>query len=445
MLKKHISLLMILYAFIGCSVSNNNINNDINKDKLDSLFISYSSNDKFMGSVTVSKEGKVIYQKSVGYEDIEKKKIATNMTLYKIGSISKTFTSALIFKAIEENKITLDTKLNKFFPEIVNSDVIDINLLLSHRSGIHNFTANDGYLSWAAQKKDRNELMKIIEDGGSDFKPDSLFSYSNSNYVILSFILEDIYNTSFENILDKKIIKPLKLKNTFYCDSNNIERKACCSYLFTNNWTKDQDTHPTVTKGAGGIVSTTEDLNIFYNSLFNFKVVCKESLAEMTNIKDGGGKGLFQIPFYETFGFGHSGGIDGFASISIYFPKDKITYSLTSNGVNCVINDITIAVLEAAYNKDFKIPSFKKQIISQDILNELTGTYSSNDFPLKIVVRNNNGALEAQATGQNSFMLDADNENVFKNMRYGIIMTFNRENNLLTLSQSGKLIKFVKE
>ena len=158
------------------------------KDKLDLYFQTLENNNKWMGSVAVSENGKIVYTKSIGYSDFATKTRPTETTKYRIGSISKTFTSALVLKAAEENKLSLDTKISKFFPNIKNADKISIANLLNHRSGIHSFTDNENYLSWNTQKKSEKELLKIIEDGGSDFEPDSKADYSNSNYVLLSFI-----------------------------------------------------------------------------------------------------------------------------------------------------------------------------------------------------------------------------------------------------------------
>jgi CubicO group peptidase (beta-lactamase class C family) len=87
----------------------------------------------------------------------------------RIGSISKTFTSVLVLKAVEENKLNLESKIYKFFPTIKNADKITISNLLNHRSGIHNFTNDEDYLKWNTQKKSEKEMLQIIEKAGSDF------------------------------------------------------------------------------------------------------------------------------------------------------------------------------------------------------------------------------------------------------------------------------------
>ncbi|MEG1026786.1 MAG: serine hydrolase domain-containing protein, partial [Flavobacterium sp.] len=158
------------------------------KKKLDHYFDTLEQNNKFIGSVSVSKDGEIIYSKSVGFADVESKIKATDKTKYRIGSISKSFTAVLVLKAVENNKLDLSTTINKWFPTISNGDKITVKQLLNHRSGIHNFTDDSDYLDWNTQSKTEKEMIEIISKGGSDFTPDSKAEYSNSNYVLLTYI-----------------------------------------------------------------------------------------------------------------------------------------------------------------------------------------------------------------------------------------------------------------
>ncbi len=114
---------------------------EINTARLDSFFNALSANNKSMGSFAISKGGKVVYQKALGYSLIDsgEKITATPNTLYRIGSITKTFTATLIFQLIDEKKLTLNTKLAKYFPQMPNAEQITIAHLLSHKSGLADF------------------------------------------------------------------------------------------------------------------------------------------------------------------------------------------------------------------------------------------------------------------------------------------------------------------
>ncbi len=195
------------------------------------------------------------YTNFVGYSDVETKTKPNENTKYKIGSISKSFTSVLIMKAIEENKISLTTKINLYFPEIKNAEKITISNLLNHRSGIHNFTDDESYLTWLTQKKSEKDLVTIIKNGGSDFEPDSKGEYSNSNYVLLSFILEKVYEKSYSDILNEKIIKPIGLKNTFLGKKIDLKNNESNSYKYENGWEKEPETDLSIPIDLSSIVN----------------------------------------------------------------------------------------------------------------------------------------------------------------------------------------------
>ncbi|WP_373520054.1 serine hydrolase domain-containing protein [Aquiflexum sp.] len=182
-------LSIIFISFITGSVSAQ----EFDHEKLDNYFETLAANNKLMGSITMANEGEIIYQKAFGFAEVDQQIPLSTDSRFRVGSISKMFTSALILKAIEEEKIKLDQKIDAFYPEIENSEIISISQLMNHRSGVHSFTSDPDYLTWHTAPKSRKSLYSIIIHGGSDFEPDSKADYSNSNYVLLTWILEDIY------------------------------------------------------------------------------------------------------------------------------------------------------------------------------------------------------------------------------------------------------------
>lgn len=313
------------------------------KTKLNDYLNELAENNKFMGSVAIVHNDKITYANSTGFSNVEKQQKPNKRTTYGIGSISKVFTSVLILKAVEENKLTLSKKLSEFFPSVKNSDKITIGNLLNHRSGIHNFTTDKTFLEWNTQKKSESEMIQIITKGGSDFEPDSKAEYSNSNYILLSYILEKIYKESYSDILQGKIVKKLGLRNTYFGNKMN-EDNVSYSYKFNGNWVKQSQTNPSIPLGAGAIFSTPTDLTKFVSRLFSGKIISKESLKSMIIMNDNFGYGIFEIPYKEKIGYGHRGGIDGFNSVVTYFTKDKVSIAILSNGNNYDIDKVLFAV-----------------------------------------------------------------------------------------------------
>ena len=432
------------YLFFFLFISQFIFSQEYNFDKLNKYFDKLEENNKFMGSVAVSKGDSIIFKRSIGYLDVEMNKKLNSNSKYRIGSISKTFTSVLILKSIEDGKLNIDDTIEKYFPDIPNSDKITIENLLSHRSGIFNFTDSSDYTDYMLEPKSRAELIDIISNFDSSFKPGRRSSYSNSNYVLLTIILERIYSKDYSEILLDKIIKPLRLNSTYYggvIDTNDNEAR---SYMYAGKWIKQDETDPSVPLGAGGIVSNPIDLVKFSYLLFSGKILKEESLKKMKKINGQFALGLFGIPFYNKNGFGHTGGIDGFSSVFSAFTDDDIYYALNSNGTNFNNNDISIAVLSEVFEKPYKIPVFSNFEVNHRDLMKLIGSYSSKQIPLIIQVSVENNFLIIQATGQPKISLDAIEKNLFKSEIVGAELEFVPDENTFILKQNGAKIKFEK-
>ncbi len=305
---------------------------NINKRVLNNFLEDKAAKNEIMGSVAIMQAGKLLYIKSVGYADIENNTKNNTFTKFRIGSITKTFTASLIFMAIDEKKISLSQSIVDYFPDIINAKQIQIRHLLSHRSGIHNFTDNIDFATWYTKYKSREEMLSIILNGGIDFMPDTESSYSNSNYYLLGYILEKIYHQPYEDILKEKIVLKLGLKNTYYGGKINIKKNECNSYYFDKTWNIKLETDISIPFGAGGISSTATDIAIFLTSIFKGDLISSSSLLLMTSFKEGVGMGLFETKFNEQLGYLHTGDIDGFGSIFTYFPLKKICLVITTNG-----------------------------------------------------------------------------------------------------------------
>lgn len=433
------TILLLTLSQIGLAQTN------FDKTKLDNYFNILEQNNKFMGSVAVSKNGEIIYTKSIGFADVENNVKASEKSKYRIGSISKSFTTVLILKAVEQKKLDLNQTIDKWFPLIKNAKKITVKHLLSHRSGIHNFTDDKDYLTWNTQPKTEKELVEIITKGGSDFTPDSKAEYSNSNFVILTYILEKTLKKSYSDLLQEFIVKPIGLTNTNVFGKINSSNNECKSYSYKGTWKVESETDFTVPLGAGAIISTPTDLTKFADALFGGKLLTNESLDIMKTLKDGYGIGLFQIPFYKSVGYGHTGSIDGFSSVYSHFSDDKISYALISNGTNMNNNDISIAVLSAVYDKAYEIPAFSTFNLTSEDLDKYLGVYSSKQIALKITITKDGNTLIAKGTGQPAFPIEATGKDKFKFDQAGAKFEFNPTSKTMILFQGGGQILFTKE
>ena len=418
---------------------------DFDKTKLDSYFNALEQNDRFMGSVAVSQNGEIIYAKSIGFADAEKKVKATEHTKYRIGSITKSFTAVMMLKAAEEKKVDLNQPISTWFPTIKNAKEITVKHLLLHRSGIHDFTTDKNYLMWNTQPKAENEMIKIMAKGGSDFRPDSKAEYSNSNFVLLSFILEKIYSKPYAELVQEYIIKPLGLTNTYVFGKINTSNNECKSYKFLGSWIPQTETDPSIPLGAGALISTPIDLTKFADGLFSGKLLTTESLESMKTMKDDYGIGLFQMPIFKSMGFGHTGGIDGFSSVFAHFADRKISYALTCNGNNYRNNEISVAVLSAMFGTPYEIPVFSNYTLTSEDLEQYLGLYTSKETSFKITILKDGNTLIAKGKGQPAFPLEATEKDKFKFEQANVKFEFNPTEKTMILFQGGGQLKFTRK
>jgi D-alanyl-D-alanine carboxypeptidase len=416
---------------------------------LDSLFGVLEKNNKFMGSIAVSQNGRLLYANTIGYADVENSKKADFKTRYRIGSVAKMFTASLIFKAVEENKIALSQTLDKYFPEIENSKIITIGNLLNHKSGIHDFTNDKSYSSYNTGPRSERQMIEIIAKGKSNFEPGSKVGYSNSNYIVLSYILEKIYKKKYGAILYSKIIKPLGLKDTYFGNTIQIKNNESYSYHFVNKWDKATETDLSIPMGAGGIVSNAADLTVFIEQLFKGKIISQQYLSVMKTINEyhgiGIGMGILAFTNFEKKSYGHNGAIDDFKSLLNYFPEEKLSIAVTSNGSVYPIESVLSCAMNSYFNTPFTIPTFNYVVLKPAVMDLYLGQYASQLIPLKIVITKNENKLFGQVKGQPPFPLEATAENIFRFEQAGIVLEFEAAKKQLILIQSGQKFLFTKE
>lgn len=441
-MKKTISILIILIiTFVSC-LDNNKSSKTVKKTpvnyqvKIDSLLNHYDNNKLFMGSVIIATNRNIVYEKSIGYSDLKKNKKATIDTKYRIGSVTKSFTAALIFKAIEENILDINKTIEHYFPNVKNGNKISIAQLLQHRSGIHSFTKDKWFFDNRTKDISSKEMLNKISKYDSDFVPNTKGEYSNSNYYLLALILEKIYNTSYENLLQDKICKPLNLNNTYSGKEIDVNSNESYSYKYDEKWIKFPETNLSTAKGTGSIVSTVKDLNTFFENLLIGNLLSAESLTLMKKIKDRYGMGLFRYTTNDRQGFGHRGRIDEFRTTSIYFSKDKLSFTLISNGSKLDINEI--------YSEILKLYLGERPVnISEKELLKFVGSYVSQKDPndKSVFIQENNTLINFIKNEFKAPLIYKGNNRFVLEQMYAesISFTFSKDGKQVTLEQGGDI------
>ncbi|MEM8528701.1 MAG: serine hydrolase domain-containing protein [Bacteroidota bacterium] len=413
--------------------------------KLDNFFKILEENDRFLGSVAVARNGKIIYSKAIGYADIATKQANTKDTKFRIGSITKTFTATLVMKAVEMNKISLEETIDTYFPRIENAEKITVRHLLNHRSGIKTFTDRD-YFSWHTQAILASDLLDKIISKGIEFEPNAKFSYSNSNYVLLTFLLEAIFEQSYPELLHQYITEPLNLTNTHYGKKIDPSQNEARSYRMKTDWTLQKEDDMSIPLGAGGIVSTPSDLCRFATALFGGQLITANSLKQMKPLDEATyGFALEDQKMGEHEGLGHGGDIDAFTATFAYFEDSNLSFALTCNGANYGKYNIANAVLNEVLGKPYELPNFDVVELDSTELDQYLGVYTSDQLPIDLTISKEGDQLFGQGEGQPNFKLAAKGDYVFTNDEIGLTITFMPEEGKMTFEQGGAQFEMTKK
>jgi len=404
---------------------------------LEQYFDAVSS--QYMGSVVVKKHGKILFSTAQGYADIENAVPAGKETAYLIGSISKTYTSVMVLKAVEKGLLSLTDSISSFFPQVPNADEITVDDLLYHRSGLHDLfeESTQEYLSWCYLPQTREELVGHIAEAGVDAAPGSAYAYCNAGFVLLSFILEDIYDKPYAELLEEQIVAPLQLRNTRYGGRLDPSKGESRSYKHEGTWVLQKETDLSLPVGAGAIMSTPYDVAVFADALFDgffgsFVLDC------MKEVQGQFGRGLFPFDVQGIAGsYGHTGGIDGFVSLFLHLEEDDITVVMCSNGNNLNQDVILHDVLAILRGEEVRMPDYTYMNLPEETLQSYSGTYICPELNMTVILSERNGYMVGQVPGQDAFYLDARGGGVLECARAGISIDFGSDADGFVLCQAG--------
>lgn len=427
----------------------------LDKAKLDQFFDRLAIKNKAMGSLVIVKDGKVLYTRAIGYSQISdtEKKPLTAANRFRIGSITKMFTAAMILQLAEEGKLKLTDTLGKFLPQVPNANKITILQILSHRSGIPNISREQNAQGNVNTTPITNEEhLALIVKATPDFEPDTKSLYSNSGYFLLGLIIEKLTGKSYEAALHEKITAKIGLKDTYTATGNiDVNKKECLTYFIIpgGDWKQVPETHPSLLFGAGAIVSTPNDLAKYIQALFDGRIVSKESLYQMKTMRDSEGLGMVTFPFAGKTFYGHTGGADNYGAWLAYLPEEKLAVAYTTNAKVYPVKDIVSGVVDIYYNKPFQIPSFESIAISPEVLDKYVGVYSLPGAPAKFTITREGAILYAQPPrAQTAVPLEAIAQDKFKidnGTPTGIVIEFDTTKNQMTIKRDGGERVFKKE
>ncbi len=292
-------------------------------------------------SVVISERGKIVYQSQRGLADIATKRPITAATVFRIASITKQFSAAVVLQLAAEGKLKLSDPLSKYLPAYPGGAGITVTQLLNHTSGIQSYTNIPGFVAEAKTGRayTTEQLTALFKDLPAPTKPGEKWDYNNSGYILVGALIEAVTGHRWSDEVKRRIAVPLALSSL----DDGVNEPAIAA--MATGYSRDDDKfspapkiHMSFPGAAGALVSNSADLATWAHALHHGKVVPAAYYGQMiapTRLPDGKveqyGFGILPETFRGVPAIGHGGNIDGFASDSLYVPGNDLFIAILTN------------------------------------------------------------------------------------------------------------------
>ena len=334
---KKLRLFAVCLFIITCAKAQNH------QASLDSLIKTIFNGQNGPGAVfMVAKDGKAVYQKAFGKANLELNVNLNIHSVFQLGSMTKQFTAIAILMLSEQGKLKVEDAIAKYIPDYPNGEKITIHHLLTHTSGIKDFTKMKAIQEIAQQDLTPKQLIDFFKNEPIDFAPGEKFDYNNSGYAILGYIIELVSGESYENFLQKHVFEKLGMNSSRYAsDRVVIKNRAYGYHLKETGYVNKTKISFNIPYSSGSLMSTLADMLKWQNALSNNLLLKAETInMAFTKNKLNSGEEF-------TYGYGwhlkningiatreHGGSIFGFKTMGVYIPS-KAIYVIGFSNCDC--------------------------------------------------------------------------------------------------------------
>lgn len=353
-------------------------------------------------TVAIARAGEPPLILAWGHVDAARQAPATPDTVYEIGSITKTFTAALVLRRVEQGRLSLDEVVTRWLPELQGSaDVVTIRHLLAHTSGLPSAPVlEDMSLPVSAEA-----LLAAVRDRPADFSPGARFRYNNNGYGLLGLILERQSGQAYADLLREELLEPLSLSRTAPCAFEDTSRPTGFNHSFVEGGGPVPHTrhHPLASGAAGMLCSTAADVLAWQSALMSGRVLEPQTLALMTEpqrLSNGSATGYGLGIYVDEDGerLHHGGAASGFITQMAWRPRERLGIVVLTNGIYAgalaerLEQDLAGAAMGRAWSPPTEAP------MSEADLEALAGVYRIGPTRLDVFVFD--GRLRARPEGQ---------------------------------------------
>ncbi len=355
-------------------------------------------NDQGPGcAALVAKKGQIIYQKALGMANLELAVPMQTDKVFRIGSMTKQFTAIAILQLMEQGKLSLQDEITRFIPDYpTQGKTITLEHLLTHTSGIKSYTNMKEFGTIDKQDLTPPQLIDFFKNQPLVFEPGTQWSYNNSGYFLLGYIIEKVTGKTYAQYLVDAFFKPLGMNHSYYGSNAQLIQNRAAGYQGGKDGTENADyLSMSLPYAAGSIESTIGDLWIWHQALHRYKLVKKATLDRaFTNykLKNGQPTNYSYGWFLNTIGgsptIEHGGAINGFLTNGIYLPQEDVLVLVFSNSTQNSPDGVAEVMAAAAIGK---YKDAAELVMNPALLQAYEGTYE--------------GTYEGQAVGSSVITL----------------------------------------
>ncbi len=385
--------------------------------RLDSVAGGYAKNRNFIGTVLVAKGGTIILEKGYGMANLEFEIPNTPSTKFRLGSITKQFTSAAILQLQEQGKLSVNDLACKYIDGCPDAwKTVTIQHLLTHTSGIPSYTGMKDFPTpkFMRQPLTPVEVVMLTKDQPLDFAPGASYKYDNTGYVMLGVIIEKVSGEKYADYLKAHIFSKLDMQDSGYDVTREVLKNRASGYSPSPAGLKNAEyLDMSLPHAAGSLYSTVDDLYRWDRSLYTTKILSEASKKAMwTPAQHDYGYGWMLAKMQGHKQVGHGGGINGFSTYIARFPEDDAAVIILSNSDSANTGGIAGALAGVLFGEKVELPWERKEItLDSKVLDRYVGTYDAT--AMVFTVTNENGHLMVQPKGQRKVEAFASAEDTF--------------------------------
>lgn len=390
--------------------------------KVDEYIHAYVKMEQFSGSILIAKDGKILVNKGYGMANYELDVPNSPITKFRIASTTKQFTAMAIIQLWQKGLLNVNDPIIKYIPDYPKGNEITITHLLNHKSGIPDYTGFEELWEKMGMPITLEQLIESFKNKPLEFTPGEKYKYSNSNYALLTYIIEKVSGKPYETYLQENIFQPLAMNDSGYDHNATILKKRAAGYR-VNDKAIANAMHSDMSwpSGAGGLYSTVEDLYKWDRALYTDKLVPKDTLDSIFG-------SLVKDPKRDDYAYGwvlddwhghtlmwHNGRISGFRSYIARYINDDVCIIVLSNYDFSPVEKIATDLARILFGMPYELPKESVAIkVDPSIYDAYVGQYElSPDFFLTIIKENDR--LFVQPTGQRKLEFFPESKTKFFN------------------------------